>query len=111
MAKNMDYKRSLNVNEVMKITGLSRSLIYQYMKQNKFPRGRRVIGKLAAEWDANEIDQWMQLRQAGVSTDNVASRISALEGAITFLVSQIATLNMRIDSIERRLDQIERKSC
>lgn len=41
--------------------------------------------------------------------DNLTTRVSALEGVIGLLVTQVATLNARIDNFDRRLERVERR--
>lgn len=48
------YHRRKAVEE---ITGLSRSLIYEMMERNEFPRPVR-IGKRAVAWRESDIAEW-----------------------------------------------------
>ena len=41
--------------------------------------------------------------------DDLATRVSGIEGVLGLLVTQTAALNARIDRFERRLDRIERR--
>jgi chromosome segregation ATPase len=41
--------------------------------------------------------------------DNLTTRVSALEGVIGLLVTQMATLNARVDNFDRRLERVERR--
>lgn len=47
----------MRIEKVMEYTGLSRSSIYNYMKQGKFP-DKRKFGK-SSFWSFNEVQDWI----------------------------------------------------
>lgn len=50
--------RLIPITEVMHRVSLSRSTIYDYMKQGRFPQARR-IGTRRSAWVDAEVDQWI----------------------------------------------------
>ena len=58
-------ERMLRIKDVIKITAMSNSTIYELIKSNDFPRPKR-IGKRAVGWLENDIQAWLDSRpQAG----------------------------------------------
>jgi prophage regulatory protein len=55
--------KMLRLDEVVKMTGLSRSSIYRYESSSEFPKRRRV-GPNAVRWLDTDIEEWMQSRPA-----------------------------------------------
>jgi prophage regulatory protein len=51
----------LRLKDVMARTGLSRSTIYAYIADKKFPKPFK-IGERAVGWYEHEIDQWVSCR-------------------------------------------------
>lgn len=51
----------LRLNQVKEITGLSKSTIYQYITEEKFPKQIK-IGARAIAWTNSSIDQWIHER-------------------------------------------------
>lgn len=51
-------ERLLDARQVAAKVGLSVSMIYTRMKENNFPRAKRV-GKQARRWKESEIDAWI----------------------------------------------------
>ncbi len=51
-------ERLIRLNEVMRITGLSRSRIYQYISEDKFPDNVSLGGRSVA-WVESEIYRWV----------------------------------------------------
>lgn len=56
----MDTK-ILRLPAVMEATGLSRSLIYLYIKKGKFPKQVK-LGERAAGWLEHEVGEWIASR-------------------------------------------------
>lgn len=50
--------RFIKLKEVMKLTSLSRSSIYLYIQNNKFPK-QITIGERSVAWNLSEIQSWM----------------------------------------------------
>ena len=48
----------IRLDQVKAMTGLSRSSIYQFIKDKKFPPQIK-LGTRAVAWDASEIQEWM----------------------------------------------------
>ncbi len=56
-------KRFLRLRDVMEITGLSRSSIYSYMQQDRFPHSV-AVGTRAVRWSSSSIYDWMDEKMA-----------------------------------------------
>ena len=59
-------ERMLRIKDVIKITAMSNSTIYELIKSNDFPRPKR-IGKRAVGWLENDIQNWVDSRTLGGS--------------------------------------------
>lgn len=46
-------------NTVKARTGLSRTTIYDLMKDGRFPKARRIAGAHAVGWDSLEVEAWI----------------------------------------------------
>ena len=57
----MNYKTIWRLPEVMTRTGLSRSTIYELIRQDQFP-SQIGLGPRAVGWVANEIEEWIEAR-------------------------------------------------
>lgn len=55
-------KRFIKLSEVIKITGLSRATIYNYVNVGQFPQYTKV-GR-ATFWEYNEVQNWLDDRLA-----------------------------------------------
>ena len=55
-------ERILRIKDVIKITAMSNSTIYELIKSNDFPRPKR-IGKRAVGWLENDIQNWVDTRR------------------------------------------------
>jgi prophage regulatory protein len=53
--------RLLRLPEVIEITGLGRDTIYRYIREDRFPRQRR-ISERASGWREDEIAAWVDSR-------------------------------------------------
>jgi len=51
--------RLIRLSEVIERVGLSRSTIYMYMQEGKFPKNIQ-LGPRAVAWNSEEIDNWIQ---------------------------------------------------
>lgn len=58
-------KRILRLPEVKKKTGLSRSTIYAFMKEEKFPTSINLGGGRAIGWIEESIDNWIDSKSKG----------------------------------------------
>lgn len=56
--------RFIRLKEVMHITGLGRSSIYNYMAEGRFPKTVSLGGRAVA-WVESEIQDWMLGRISG----------------------------------------------
>jgi len=52
--------------EVERITGLSRSTIYQWMKDNEFPHSVK-LGKRLVAWRESDITAWLASRETKIA--------------------------------------------
>ena len=55
------FRRLLRLREVMRLTGLSRSSIYAYMKKGKFPAKVLITERLVG-WPEDVIQDWIEER-------------------------------------------------
>ncbi|ENU0860845.1 AlpA family transcriptional regulator [Citrobacter amalonaticus] len=60
----MTAHQLLRLKRVEEKTGLKRSQIYLYMKNNTFPRSIK-IGPASVAWLESEIDEWIDLKLTG----------------------------------------------
>ena len=58
-----DPQRFLRLRDVMEITGLSRSSIYSYMQQGRFPHSV-AVGTRAVRWSSSSIYDWVDEKMA-----------------------------------------------
>lgn len=49
----------IRLRQVMQMTGLGRSSIYNYMKDQSFPKQVKITSNLSA-WVETEINEWIQ---------------------------------------------------
>ena len=52
------HRRLIRIEEVLAITGISKSVIYEMIKRGEFPRQRR-IGQRSVGWHQSDIDDWL----------------------------------------------------
>jgi prophage regulatory protein len=71
----MTQSHILRINQVIKISGLSRASIYRLSQLNLFPKPIK-IGIAAVGWIAVEIDQWISERKFQSMT-MVSAEVSA----------------------------------
>jgi len=50
--------RLIGLNEVERMVGIKKSLIYRLIVTGEFPRGR-IVGRRARRWRASEIQAWV----------------------------------------------------
>jgi prophage regulatory protein len=55
--------RLIRIQEVIRVTGLSRMSIYRYEKKGEFPKRRR-IGLNSVRWLDTDVELWMTSRPA-----------------------------------------------
>ena len=61
----MSDNRLVRIKEVLKLTGLSKSYIYQLAKENLFPKPIRLVeGGTASAWLLSEVNSWIERRIA-----------------------------------------------
>ena len=58
--KNQD-ERFLKLNDVKRMTGLSRTTIYDWIRKGKFPESIK-LGERASAWLASEVNSWIKDR-------------------------------------------------
>jgi prophage regulatory protein len=54
----------IRLEEVQRRTGMSRSTIYRWMQEGKFPRSRSLGGRIAA-WSEAEVEAWIHVALDG----------------------------------------------
>lgn len=52
-------RRILRLPDVKSATGLGRTTIYDLMKEDRFPKSRRIAGAHAVGWDSLEVEAWI----------------------------------------------------
>ncbi len=64
----------LRLKEVMAITALSRSSIYKFMSEERFPQ-TISLGDRAVAWLESEVEEWMEekLQSRGLNKKEVAA--------------------------------------
>jgi prophage regulatory protein len=50
--------RLLNIDQVSKIVGLSRSSIYRFISEERFPRPVKLTDHIS-RWNVSEVNQWV----------------------------------------------------
>lgn len=60
-------RRIMRLPEVKGLVGLSRTTIYDLMKQGRFPQSRRIAGAHAVGWDSTEVEAWVSRQLGGVA--------------------------------------------
>lgn len=58
----------LRIRDVCNVTGLSRSGVYEAMKEGTFPRSVR-IARRAVAWRSAEINTWLESRPVSITAD------------------------------------------
>lgn len=54
-------RRIMRLKEVIRVCGISRSTIYLWMNQKRFPLSRRISSGLVG-WNSEEIERWLSLQ-------------------------------------------------
>lgn len=57
--------RMLRLPDVMAVTGLSRTRLYELERAGKFPR-RRKLSERATAWRSDEVDAWIDSRPTAI---------------------------------------------
>ncbi len=57
-------RRIMRLKEVIHVCGISRSTVYLWMSQGRFPLSRRIGGG-SVGWNSEEIEQWVNLQLDG----------------------------------------------
>jgi prophage regulatory protein len=52
------YMKILRIDDVSKLTGLSKSSIYKQIRQNQFPKSIKLTAR-ATGWDSREVEKWI----------------------------------------------------
>lgn len=61
----MSDNRLVRIKELIQLTGLSKSYIYQLAKENHFPKPIKLIeGGMASAWVLSEVNAWIESRIA-----------------------------------------------
>ncbi|WP_137820945.1 AlpA family phage regulatory protein [Pseudomonas sp. D(2018)] len=58
-AKTQQPRRIMRLPAVKEATGLGRTVIYDLMKEGRFPKARRIAGAHIVGWDSQEIEVWI----------------------------------------------------
>ncbi|VVQ14220.1 hypothetical protein PS934_04065 [Pseudomonas fluorescens] len=57
--KTQQPRRIMRLPAVKEATGLGRTVIYDLMKEGRFPKCRRIAGAHIVGWDSLEIEAWI----------------------------------------------------
>ena len=71
------YSRLLRLPEVLKISGLCRATIYEYMKKGLWPKAVHV-GFRSVAWPENEVFSINEARIASKSNDEICLLVATL---------------------------------
>ena len=52
-------QRLIDLSEVTNMCGIGKSLVYQLMRQNQFPKQRQISSN-TVRWVHSEVDEWIQ---------------------------------------------------
>ena len=92
MTVSINYRQVRQIlrrKQVEQMTGLSRSTIYQWIKEGSFPAsitlGRRSVG-----WDMAEIQDWIQQRRTQ-STNTTSNPLGSARDAQTNTLVRVGT--------------------
>ncbi|BAN46487.1 MULTISPECIES: AlpA family transcriptional regulator [Pseudomonadaceae] len=58
-AKTQQSRRIMRLPTVKEKSGLGRTMIYDLMKEGRFPKCRRIAGSHIVGWDSWEIEAWV----------------------------------------------------
>ncbi|MNG30011.1 Prophage CP4-57 regulatory protein (AlpA) [compost metagenome] len=58
-AMTQQPRRIMRLPAVKEATGLGRTVIYDLMKEGRFPKCRRIAGAHIVGWDSLEIEAWI----------------------------------------------------
>ena len=58
---DVEHKRIMRLPEVLRLTGLSKSLVYEMVGEDRFPQQVKV-GKRARGWRARDVADWLESR-------------------------------------------------
>lgn len=72
----MKTKRFLRIDELCKITGLSKGGIYKQIREERFPQPIKITER-SSGWADNEIEEWIQSK--ALSNSNGSSESSTKE--------------------------------
>jgi len=53
----------LRIKEVIQKTGMAKSTIWLWVKENKFPKPIKLSERITV-WEENEIDQWIEIKKS-----------------------------------------------
>lgn len=103
-------RRVMRLKEVMHVSGLGRSSIYNYMNNGKFPKCRPLGGGIVG-WSSVEVQEWVDARldgrdwQPGDKTSDLLEQLASdieqhperLRAVDTALVERIKALVSGVD--------------
>ena len=52
----------LRIKDVMQKTGIAKSTVWLWVKENKFPKPIKLSERITV-WDENEIDKWIEVKR------------------------------------------------
>jgi len=71
MSADPNPKTIRRIEEVLRLTGLKRTMLYDLIAKEKFPR-QVSLGARAVGWYEDEVEDWIRNRRAGVRESNQA---------------------------------------
>lgn len=69
-------ERILRLNDVLKVTGIGRSSIYELQKQGLFPKSIQIANTCKVGWLNSEVQTWIQ-KQIAASRNAIAQNENA----------------------------------
>jgi len=57
-------KKLIRINGVMKKTGLAKSTVWAWVKENRMPAPIKLSARVTV-WDESELDKWIDLKMQG----------------------------------------------
>lgn len=70
MSNNNKLPDILDLSDVLKLTRLKRSTIYTYIKNNQFPKPKK-LGIRSVRWSKKEVLEWLKEKGFDISEETV----------------------------------------
>ena len=57
--ENLKFDTLLRIKQVTERTGISKTTLYNWIKEGKFPKAIHVQGSRMSSWPSSDIDEWI----------------------------------------------------